>query len=81
MKIYLANIDPWVLPERAWRAMTQQGHQVAGNWSILPYRKSLHEFAPDVIVYAPHRQKKALSWRDAAMTLPPQLVRDVPTIL
>jgi glycosyltransferase involved in cell wall biosynthesis len=81
MRIYLANIDPWILPERAWRVMTQRSHQVAGNWSTLSYRESLHEFAPDVIVYAPHRQKKALSWRDAALTLSPQLVRDVPTIL
>jgi glycosyltransferase involved in cell wall biosynthesis len=81
MKIYLANIDHWTLPERAWRVMTQRSHQVAGNWSALPYRENLHEFAPDVIVYAPHRQKKALSWRDAALTLSPQLVRDVPTIL
>ena len=81
MKIYVANIEPWVLPERAWRAMTQRGYHVAGNWSALPYRESLHEFAPDVIVYAPHRQKKALSWRDAALTLSLQQVRDVPTIL
>ena len=61
--------------------MTQGGHEVAGNWAAAPRRRSLAGFAPDVIVYAPHRQEENLSWRAAALTLPGELLRRVPTIL
>ena len=81
MRIYLVNVDPWVLPERAWQLIAQRGHQVAGNWADSPYRQGLEEFSPDVIVYAPHRQKEALAWRDAALSLPLEVVKEVPTIL
>ncbi len=81
MRVYLVNVDYGVLPKRAWQLMTQQGIQVTGNWSDPPYKQELVEFAPDVIVYAPHRQKAALSWRDAALNLPLELVKKVPTIL
>ena len=81
MKLYLANVEPGILPERAWQLMVQWGHQVAGNWLAPPYRQGLEEFAPEVIVYAPHRQEKALPWRDAALRMPLELVKQVPTIL
>ena len=81
MKIYLANVDQWVLPERAWALIETRGHEVAGNWAAAPRKKGVQEAAPDVIVYAPHRQKEDLAWRDAALSLPLELIRDVPTIL
>ena len=81
MRIYIANVDPWVLPARAWTLIEQRGHQVAGNWASAPWRQSVRDAAPDVIIYAPHRQKEALAWRDAALTIPPELAKDIPTIL
>ena len=81
MKIYLANIDASVLPERAWALITQRGYEVAGNWAAAPHHRSLADYAPDVIVYAPHRQKEDLSWRDAALTVPRELLRRVPVVL
>jgi glycosyltransferase involved in cell wall biosynthesis len=81
VKIYLANVDYWVLPERAWALIEARGHEVAGNWAASPRREGVHEAAPDVIVYAPHRQKEDLAWRDAALTLPLEVIRDVPTLL
>jgi hypothetical protein len=59
-----------VLPERAWALIEARGHEIAGNWAASPRRKGVQEAAPDVIVYAPHRQKEDLAWRNAAITLP-----------
>ena len=81
MKIYLANVDQWVLPERACALIEARGHEIAGNWPASPWRKCIQEAAPDVIVYAPHRQNEDLAWRNAAITLPLAVIRDVPTIL
>ena len=81
MRIYLANIGKWELPERGQRLIVQRCHQLAGNWLEPPFQQSLREFAPDLIVYAPHRQQQPLSWRDAAITLSVELVEEVPTIL
>ena len=81
MKIYLANIDPSVLPEPAWALMAQRGHEVVGNWATAPRRKGLAGFAADVIIYAPHRQKEDQIWRNAALDIPGELLRKVPTIL
>ena len=81
MKIYLANMDQWVLPERALALIEALGHEVSGNWAAAPWRKGIQEAAPNVIVYAPHRQREDLAWRDAAITLPLEVIREVPTIL
>jgi glycosyltransferase involved in cell wall biosynthesis len=81
VKIYIANVDQSVLPERAWALIEARGHEIAGNWAASPRRKGVQEAAPDVIVYAPHRQKEDLAWRNAAITLPLTIIKDVPTIL
>lgn len=73
MKVYFVNIDCWLFPERAQQLIIQQGHQLAGNW-LEPNQRSLEPFSPDLIVYAPHRRKTAL-------TLPLDLVKKVPTVL
>lgn len=81
MRLYLANIERWGLPERGQRLIVRRGHQLAGNWLEPPFQQSLREFAPDLIVYAPHRQQQPLSWRDAAITLSVEILEEVPTIL
>ncbi|MFQ5849735.1 MAG: glycosyltransferase [Candidatus Binatia bacterium] len=82
MRLYLVNVDRWILPERALQLMAQQGHQMAGNWLEAPYRQGLDEFAPDAIVYAPHRQKKPTALRRIPATaLERDVVKKVPTIL
>ena len=81
MRIYLANIGRWELPERGARLIVRRGHQLAGNWLEPPFQHNLSEFAPDLIVYAPHRQQQPLSWRDGAITLSLEAVKEVPTIL
>ena len=82
MRVYLVNVDRWILPDRALQMMAQRGYQVGGNWLEAPYRQGLDEFAPDVIVYAPHRQKEPTALRQIpATTLEGDVVKKVPTIL
>jgi len=82
VRVYLVNVNRWILPDRALQLMTECGHQVAGNWLEGPYRRGLDEFAPDVIVYAPHRQKEPTALRRIpATTLREDVVKKVPTIL
>ena len=82
MRVYLVNVDRWILPDRALQLMAQRGHQVAGNWLEAPYCQGLDRFAPDVIVYAPHRQKDPTPLRRIpATTLQRDVVKKVPTIL
>ncbi len=57
MKLYLADIYPWMFPERGQRLITQRGHQLAGNWLGPPHRQSLQQFGPDLIIYSPHRRE------------------------
>ena len=81
MRIFLANIDSGVLPERAWALMQQAGHEVAGNWAPPIYRADFDSFSPSTIIYAPHRQLLPLPWRPAAISLSLEAVKDLPTIL
>ncbi|MCH8832000.1 MAG: glycosyltransferase family 4 protein [Chloroflexi bacterium] len=87
MKIYLANIHQWHVPEGVSRLIMEQGHQLAGNWREVRNRdwglgrraarralQSLEQFDPDLIVYSPHRH-------ETAITLGLDMVKQVPTIL
>ncbi len=79
MKIYLANIYPWMFPDGARRLLIQHGHELAGNWLQPPHRQSLHRFGPDVIVYSPHRREGVQ--HDLPMEMPVEVVKEVPTVL
>lgn len=74
MRIYLVNIDEWIIPVRGLRLITQQGHEVGGNWLAPPLHHDLRDFDPDVIIYAPHR-------RDTALRLELETVTQTPTVL
>ncbi len=79
MKLYLADIYPWMFPERGQRLITQQGHQLAGNWLGPPHRQSLQRFGPDLIIYSPHRREGVQ--HNPPMEMPLEVVKEVPTIL
>ncbi len=60
MRLYLVNIDVWVLPERGIQLLRKWGFDVGGNWLPPPFHREPDEFSPDVVVYAPHRRVDAL---------------------
>jgi len=74
MRLYLANIEPWIFPNRGSETLCEKGLEVAGNWLDPPLCRELDEFSPDVVVYGPHRRVDAL-------TLHKEDVLRTPTVL
>jgi len=60
MRLYLANVESWVFPNRGSEILREKGFAVGGNWLDPPFHRELQEFSPDVVVYAPHRRVDAL---------------------
>ena len=60
MRLYLANMESWVFPNRGSEILSESGLEVGGNWLEPPFHRELEQFSPDVVVYAPHRRADAL---------------------
>ena len=60
MRLYLANLESWVFPNRGSEILSEGGLEVGGNWLAPPFHRELEEFSPDVVVYSPHRRADAL---------------------
>ena len=74
MRLYLANIEPWVFPSGGCQVLCESGFEVGGNWLEPPFHSSPDQFSPDVIVYAPHRRVDALVLRKEHLLSTPTIL-------
>jgi glycosyltransferase involved in cell wall biosynthesis len=73
VRIYLANLDPELLPVRAVAVLRSAGLSVAGNL-LMPDGPSLADFAPDILFYVPTVRRDAIE-------APKELLRRQPLVV
>ena len=60
-KLYFINLWDEALTKRGLFYLEKKGYSVAGNWLTSKYYKSLKDFNPDFIIYAPTSDKETIN--------------------